>query len=93
MPTDAETILKLMDEASKYAETGQGVTSATFDHAMRVFNQLNAHYKIAISKEIADAHKGLRDATIGLKISTWWLAAITIILGFVEVYKILIHAS
>lgn len=80
-----------MDEASKYAQDGQGVTSPTFDHAMRIFNQLNAHYQLSVSKELAEAHKGLRDATTGLKVATWWLAAITILLGMIEALKVLLH--
>lgn len=91
VPNEAKDLLILMDDAAENARAGQGVTSPRFDHAMRVFNQLNAHYQIAVAQELSKAHEGLHSATLGLKIATWWLAGITVLLGAVEIWKMFTH--
>jgi hypothetical protein len=91
IPTDPQELLDLMDDASMVAATAQGSTAPAFDHGMRVFNQLNAHYQIYIARELAAAHQGMKDATNALKVATWWLAAITIALGAVELLKLVAH--
>jgi hypothetical protein len=79
-----------MDDASRYAAPAEGATAPQFDHGMRVFNQLYAHYQIHVAKEIGEAHHALKSATNALKVATWWLAAVTIVLGVVEITK-LVH--
>jgi hypothetical protein len=91
VPSDANELLMLMDDAAAYAQKGQGVSSSMFDHGMRIFNQLNAHYQITVARELAKAHEGLRTATLGLKVATWCLASITILLAAIEVWKVLTH--
>ncbi len=91
VPSDANDLLMLMDDAAAYAQRGQGVTAPTFDHGMRIFNQLNAHYQIAVARELSKAHEGLRSATRALKVATWWLAGITVLLGVIEVWKVFTH--
>ena len=80
MPTDQQELLDLMDDASSIAATAQGATAPSFDHGMRVFNQLNAHYQIHVVRKLAKAHHGL-------KVATWWLAGVTVVLCFVEFFK------
>jgi hypothetical protein len=88
IPTDTRDLLDLMDEAANYAGSAQGVTAPAFDHGMRIFNQLNAHYLIHVAKETAEAHAGLTRATQALKFATWWLAVVTVTLGRVELFKL-----
>lgn len=87
-PTDCRDLLDLMDEAATYAGSAEGATAPAFDHGMRVFNQLHAHYQVSIAKELAEAHQGLKEATVGLRVATWWLAAVTVALGAVEILKL-----
>jgi hypothetical protein len=91
IPSDQKILLNLMDGASEYARIGQGVTSGTFDHGMMIFNQLNAHFQTSVAREIAKAHAGLSSATTALKVATWWLAGITVLLGVVELLKLFFH--
>ena len=88
IPTDPEQLLALMDEALEHAGTAVAGSNA-FEHGVRLFNRFKAHFDLVISKETAAAHAGLTSATRGLKIATWWLAAITVLLGVVEGVKIL----
>ena len=90
IPTNPDDLLVLMDEAAKYAEGAQGSGAPLFDQAMRVFDQLNAHYQTHMARDLGSAHKGLITATNALKAATWWLAIITFILGAVELWKIFI---
>ena len=80
-----------MDDAANAARSGGGVTSPTFDHCMRIFNQLNAYYQLAVSQELAKAHEGLCSATRALKVATWFLAGVTVLLGGVEIWKTFLH--
>lgn len=89
MPTDPADLLDLMDDAAEYAASAEGVTAPAFDHGMRLFNELNAHYQIHVAKETAKAHHELTRATSALKVATWWLAIVTIALGGVEIFKLL----
>lgn len=91
LPTNAQDLLMLMDEAANAAQNGMGVSSPTFDHCMRIFNQLNAHYQLAVSQELAKAHKGLFSATSALKVATLFLAGVTVLLGGVEIWKTFFH--
>jgi hypothetical protein len=88
VPTNSEELLKLMDEASDHAGTAEGAGAGALDHGIRVFNQLKAHYDLHMARELAVAHLGLKDATENPKVATnalkgatWWLAAITSLLG------------
>jgi hypothetical protein len=86
MPNDSEELLVLMDEALEHA--GRGVPgSFAWEHGVRLFNQFKARFDLLISKETAAAHAGLTSATQALKIATWFLAAITVLLGLVEGFK------
>jgi len=87
VPDDPQHLLELMDDALNHAGTAQGAGAPAFDHGMRVFAQLKAHYDMRISKELAKAHGGLTSATRALKVATWWLAAVTVALGVVEAIK------
>jgi hypothetical protein len=89
VPSDPQVLLDLMDDASKYAASGQGATAPQFDHGIRLFNQLHAHYQIYVAKELGQAHHALKGATNALRVATWWLAVITIALGAVEVFKLI----
>jgi hypothetical protein len=86
IPNDPEQLLALMDEALQYAGTG-GAGSNAFEHGVRLFNQFRAHFEVVTARETAAAHAGLTSATRALKIATWWLAAITVLLGAVEGVK------
>ncbi len=88
-PSDPGELLDFMDDASKYAAAAQGATAPQFDHGIRVFNQLYAHYQLHMARELGDAHHALKSATNALRLATWWLAGITIALGLVEVVKML----
>lgn len=88
IPEDPERLLQLMDEALNYAGAAQGPGAPAFGHGMRLFNQFKAHFDLHISQEMSAAHARLASATRALKIATWWLAAITVLLGAVEVVKI-----
>jgi hypothetical protein len=98
VPTNAEDLLGLMDEASEHAGTAQGAGAPAFDHGTRVFNQLKAHYDLHMARELAAAHLGLRKATDNLKtatralkVATWVLAIITLVLGGIELWKVFVR--
>jgi hypothetical protein len=56
VPADPEELLVLMDDAANHAGIAQGTGAPTFDHGMRIFNQLKAHYDLRIAYELAAAH-------------------------------------
>ena len=87
IPTNTQDLLDLMDHAAEIAGSAQGATAPAFDHGMRVFNQLYAHYQLHVSMELGAAHRGLERATNALKVATWWLGGITFLLGGVELWK------
>jgi hypothetical protein len=58
-----------------------------FDHSIRIFTQLNAHYQIKITRELQKAHNGLITATNALRVAIWWLAIVTVLLGSVEITR------
>lgn len=87
IPSDAEELLELMDDAARHAHTAQGAGAPAFDHGMLIFNQLKAHYDLDVARELAAAHMGLKQATNALKVATWWLGIITLLLGVVELWK------
>lgn len=91
IPSDPKDLISLMDDAAECARHGQGETAPKFDHSMRVFKQLNAHFQIAIEQRLSKAHQDLSSATKGLKVATWWLAAITVLLGAVELLNLASH--
>lgn len=88
VPNDPTELLDLMDDAASFAARGQGAGAPAFDHGVRVFNQLNAHYQARIARELGEAHHGLTSATNALKAATWWLAGVTVLLGVVEIGKL-----
>lgn len=57
------------------------------DHGILIFNQLKAHSDLHVARELAAAHMGLKQATNALKVATWWLGIITLLLGVVELWK------
>ena len=89
LPDQPAALLDLMDDALNYAEKGTASGAPAFDHGRRIFDQLKAHYDLHVSRELASAHLGLTVATNRLKLATWWLAAITVLLGLVEGVKLL----
>ena len=96
VPTKVEELLDLMDEASEHAGTAGGAGAGSFDHGIRVFNQLKAHYDLYMAREMAVAHLGLKQATENLKaatntlkLATWWLAGVTLLLGVIELWKVI----
>ncbi|MBZ5558700.1 MAG: hypothetical protein LAO77_15620 [Acidobacteriia bacterium] len=88
VPTASQDLLDMMDDAGEYAGQGQGAGAPAFDNGTRLFSQLNAHFQVRMVSELAEAHVGLKTATNTLKIATWWLAGITVLLGGVEVFKL-----
>ena len=88
IPNDADHLLELMDEALQHAGNAQGAGAPAFDHGVRLFNQFKSHYDLIIARETEKAHQGLTSATRGLKVATWWLAGITILLGVIEIAKV-----
>ena len=88
LPEEPIHLLDLMDDALDYANKGTASGAPAFDHGRRIFDQLKAHYELYVSRDLASAHLGLTVATNRLKIATWWLAAITILLGVVEGIKL-----
>jgi|GEM_PF-4259129 len=98
VPTKVEDLLELMDEASEHAGTAEGAGAPAFDHGTRVFNQLKAHYDLHMARKMAAAHLGLAEATHNLKtatralkVATWILAIITVLLGGIELWKMLVE--
>lgn len=96
VPTNPDVLLELMNEASDHAGTATATGAEDFDHGIRVFNQLKAHCDLHIAREIAAAHLGLKQetgkletATHALRVATWWLAGITVILGGIELWKMI----
>ena len=96
VPTKVEELLELMDEASEHAGTAQGAGAPSFDHGTRIFNQLKAHFDLHMAREMAAAHLGLKQATENLKaatnnlkLATWGLAVITLLLGGIELWKVI----
>jgi hypothetical protein len=53
VPTDVQDLLDLMDHAAEEAGKGQGSGAPYFDHGMRLFNQLHAHFQIKSSHDLA----------------------------------------
>jgi hypothetical protein len=88
IPNNPEELLELMDEALEHAGNAQGAGAGAFDHGVRLFNQFKAHFDLLSSRDMARAHASLTSATRALKIATWWLAGVTILLGVIEVVKI-----
>lgn len=86
IPNDSQQLLELMKESLDYAGSGL-VGSPAHAHGTHLYYQFKAHFDLLISQETAEAHKGLTSATRGLKIATWLLAAITVLLGLVEGFK------
>ena len=87
IPADPQDLLDLMDHAATIAGTAEGATAPAFDHGMRVFNQLHAHFQMRIAIQLAETHQGLERATRALKVATWWLGAVTVGLGLLELWK------
>jgi hypothetical protein len=87
VPGDVEELLELMDDAARHASTAQGAGAPAFDHGTLIFSQLKAHYDLHVARELAAAHLGLKRATNALKLATWWLGIITLLLGAVELWK------
>ena len=88
MPTDCEVLLDLMDDASAFASSGDAATAPSFDHGMRLFNQIKAHYDLRVAQELVAAHHGLKGATSALRLATWLLAGVTILLFVMELWKL-----
>jgi hypothetical protein len=86
IPDDGERLLGLMNEALEYAGYGVAQSEAS-EHGKHLYNRFKAHFDLVTSKELAVAHAGLASATRALKIATWWLAAITVVLGVIEIIK------
>src|SRR5712692_2223080 len=84
IPADSGELLELLDDAATYAAAGQGQGAPRFDHGMRLFQQAHAHYQAVITEELSRAHHDLAAATKALKLATWWLAGVTVLLGAVE---------
>lgn len=91
IPASAEDLLDLMDQAATSARKGQGSGAPAFDHGMRVFEQLQAHYQLKNTRELGQAHQSLRKATDALRAATWLLALVTVLLAGVEVFKFFSH--
>lgn len=89
VPRDTDELLELMDDACAAAAEADGATAPAYDHGMRVFSQLNAHYQVHMARELNEAHVGLRRATDKLSVATWWLVAITVMLAAIEIVKVI----
>jgi len=89
VPRSTEELLQLMDDACAAAAEADGATAPAYDHGMRVFAQLNAHYQVYMARELTDAHIGLKRATDRLSVATWWLVAITVTLAAIEIAKVI----
>lgn len=83
-PSSIDEWFEALDEALDCASAGQAAGAPAFDHGRMLFDLISASVQRELNRELSHAHTGLRDATTALKIGTWWLAAITIILGLVE---------
>ena len=87
-PQTIDEWFEAMDEALDWASAGQASGSAAFDHGRMLFERISASVQRELNHELAHAHTDLRNATNALKIATYWLGAITIVLGVVEVFKL-----
>ena len=90
-PSSINELFEAMDEALALTSTGQGVGAPAFDHGRMLFERITLSLQRALNHELAQAHTDLRQATNALKIATWWLAVVTVALGIVEVYKLIVH--
>jgi len=64
--------------------------SYRFEHGKRLFEQASTHFNLGVSRELAEAHHGLKDATKKLSVATAVLAAVTVALAVADVWK-LVH--
>ena len=88
VPTDTEELLDLMDYAAKGADRGMGAGSGYYDNGMLIFNLLNAHYQVLVARKLVKAHEDLKCATNRLNVATWGLAAVTVLLIILELFKV-----
>jgi len=72
-----------MDEAFRAAIKGEPGSRA-WERAKVLFDLLHSHFQLRSAAELGEAHDGLARATKTLKVATWWLAGVTVFLGFVE---------
>lgn len=90
VPTDAEGLLELIDDAAAWA-AGAQPGSYRFEHGARLFKQAAAHYDLVVSRDLAKAHHQLKRATVALNVATWALGLVTLGLAVVEIWKAVSH--
>jgi hypothetical protein len=83
-PTDTCKLLELMEEAFHSAIKGEP-GSRPLERGKMLFYLLSGHFQHRSVIQIGEAHNGLERATTALKLATWWLAAVTVLLGLVEI--------
>jgi len=83
MPTDTRKLLDLMEEAFRSAIKGEPGSRPT-ERGKILFDLISMHFQHRSAIELGEAHNGLERATKALKVATWWLAAVTVLLGLVE---------
>ncbi len=90
MPTDTGKLLDLMEEAFHSAIKGDPESRAA-ERGRILFDLLNSHFQHLSAMQLGEAHKGLERATTALKVATWWLAGVTVLLGLVEILGFFRH--
>jgi hypothetical protein len=90
MPTDTRQLLDMMEEAFSSAIKGEPGTRPA-ERGKMLFDFLNSHFQHRSAIEIGEAHNGLERATTALKVATWWLAGVTVLLGLVELLGLFHH--
>lgn len=90
MPTDTRELLDLLDEAFRNAVKGEP-GSRGWERAKILFDLLHSNFQLRSATELGEAHHSLERATTALKVATWWLAGVTVLLGVVELLGFFRH--
>lgn len=90
MPTDTRELLDLLDEAFHSAIKGEPGSRA-WERAKILFDLIHSNFQLRSATELGEAHHSLERATTALKVATWWLAGVTVLLGVVELSSLFRH--
>jgi hypothetical protein len=67
------------------------IGSPAFDHGRMLFERISFSVQRELTCELSHAHTDLQAATNRLKVATWWLLIVTVVLGVIEVVALLRH--
>jgi hypothetical protein len=58
--------------------------SRAWQRSKILFDLIHSNFQLRSATELGEAHHSLEHATTALKVATWWLAGVTVLLGLVE---------